>query len=398
MKIAIVVSHPIQHFCPMYASWAKNNNVQLKVFFASNLGVQPYEDENFARQIEWGNLYLNEFEHEFLNGVETLQINTNLDAPNLNVKLLDFSPDLIIQYGRIYKFNKRLRNWIKTTNIKSAYISDSENRHSHSFLKLLFKKLFFSFYFNKFDLFLTVGDANENFYRSCGVPESKMLRMNFSIDIKNYDKCYGMKEFLRLQFRDSLQIEEDDLVLSVVGKLVTWKNQIDLISLLLRLDKDQFWPKIHLLIAGSGPCEEELRIKSDELENNIVHYLNFVDPNDLPQIYAASDVYVHPSSFEPHSLAISEAIYMGLPILVSDTSGSYGLTDDVRNCQNGLVFKVGDIADMEKKLYNLKELKVRRQYGEISKKIADDNQYQAHFNILNELIVFFANEQENRVY
>ena len=88
MRIAIVVSHPIQHFCPMYASWAKNKNVKLKVFFASNIGVTSYRDENFEREIKWGNLYLEDFDHVFLNGNKTLKIDKDLDALNLDFQLL----------------------------------------------------------------------------------------------------------------------------------------------------------------------------------------------------------------------------------------------------------------------------------------------------------------------
>ena len=83
-KIAIVISHPVQHFCPMYASWAKLNGISLKVFFASNLGSAKYFDTNFKKEISWSNLYLDEFSHEFLNGDKTLQSTQELDAENFS--------------------------------------------------------------------------------------------------------------------------------------------------------------------------------------------------------------------------------------------------------------------------------------------------------------------------
>ena len=91
LKIAIVVSHPIQHFCPMYASWAKNEKVKLKVFFASNIGAVRYHDNNFGKEIKWGNLYLEEFDHHFLNGNKTIAVNKSLDAPDLENQLNRFS-------------------------------------------------------------------------------------------------------------------------------------------------------------------------------------------------------------------------------------------------------------------------------------------------------------------
>lgn len=44
IKIAIVVSHPIQHFCPQYASFAKDDEIELKLFlsaWSSNWEVKP---------------------------------------------------------------------------------------------------------------------------------------------------------------------------------------------------------------------------------------------------------------------------------------------------------------------------------------------------------------------
>src|ERR1017187_5570812 len=82
-RIGIVVSHPIQHFCPQYVSFAENKNITLKVFFGSALGYRKYVDLNFKKEIAWGNLNLDKFDHVFLNGEEVIQADKNLDAKNL---------------------------------------------------------------------------------------------------------------------------------------------------------------------------------------------------------------------------------------------------------------------------------------------------------------------------
>ncbi len=86
-RIAIVVSHPIQHFCPQYVSFAKNKNVSLKVFFGSALGYKKYVDVNFKQEISWGNLNLDKFDHIFLNGDAVLQSDKKLDALSLDKEL-----------------------------------------------------------------------------------------------------------------------------------------------------------------------------------------------------------------------------------------------------------------------------------------------------------------------
>jgi glycosyltransferase involved in cell wall biosynthesis len=391
MKIAIVVSHPIQHFCPMYASWAKNQNVELIVFFASNLGVQTYNDPDFGREVKWGNLYLNEFNHLFLNDQTALAVNQSLDAPSLEDELLKFRPDLVIQYGRIYKFNKRVRIWTKKNNVKLAYISDSENRHAESIFKLVVKRVVFPFYFWGIDYFFTVGDSNEDFYRQYYVKNYKMFRMNFSIDINHFDSCYEKRHVLRNQLRKNLDIADNEIVISVVGKLVEWKSHKDLISLLYLIEKNGGWPKIHLIIAGSGPLEITLKLQADNLKINCVHFLGFVDTTDLPIVYAASDIYGHPSKFDRHSLSVSEAIYMGLPVIISDTTGSHGPTDDVRDGLNGYVFEQGNIFDLYEKFCRLRNSERRMRLGNNSKKIANNIQYNAHYGFLNNFIDFVKN-------
>jgi glycosyltransferase involved in cell wall biosynthesis len=176
------------------------------------------------------------------------------------------------------------------------------------------------------------------------------------------------------------------LVISVVGKLVKWKNQIDLVNLLLLLENESNWPRVHLIIAGSGPCENEIMIKAKGLSRHRVHYLGFIDPDKLPEVYSATDIYIHPSEYEPHSLAVSEAIYMGLPVIVSHTSGSYGDTDDVRIGQNGYVFKLGDLHDLKSQILKLLNPEARKEHSECSVEISRAAQQNAHYEVLNNLL------------
>ncbi len=134
-KIAIVVSHPIQHFCPQYVSWAKNPGAHVKVFFGSALGSKKYLDENFKQEIAWSNLDLHLFDHIFLNGDNILPVDKQLDAPLLGEELAKFRPDLLITYGYFQKLQRRARKWALKQGVPIAYISDSERRHKESKMK-----------------------------------------------------------------------------------------------------------------------------------------------------------------------------------------------------------------------------------------------------------------------
>lgn len=384
-KIAIVVSHPIQHFCPMYASWAKSDNWTLKVFFASSTGVNKYFDPNFKKEISWNRLYLDKFDHEFLNDGKNLVSNKYLDAPELFDRLKNYEPDIVIVYGYAQKLQRRAKQWAIMNKKKVLMISDSELRHYRPWYVKLLKHFVIPRRLKGFDGFLTVGDANEEYYQHYGVKKEKLFRSPFPIDIFLYEKALNERDKLRKTIRNKYGIKEDEIVLSVVGKLVKWKSQIDLIKSLALQDNKK--NKIILFIIGSGAEENTLKDAAQTLINNEVIFAGFVPPEELPAYYSATDIYIHPAAKEPHSLAISEAVYIGCPVVISHRCGSYGPTDDVRNDFNGFVYEQGDINALSQfihKLSNNKEL--RRNFAENSTKIGFESQKLAHGVALNDVI------------
>ena len=148
LKIAVVVYHPIQHFCPQYASFANNNAINLKVFFASTLGYKKYFDPSFGQEISW-NLPLHNFNHEFLNGDSVIKVDKTIDAPKLDHALEGFAPDLLIVYGYFQKLQRRAKRWANKNGVPVAYISDSELRQKTNTIKEIFKFPFLKNYFSK---------------------------------------------------------------------------------------------------------------------------------------------------------------------------------------------------------------------------------------------------------
>jgi glycosyltransferase involved in cell wall biosynthesis len=51
-----------------------------------------------------------------------------------------------------------------------------------------------------------------------------------------------------------------------------------------------------------------------------VHFIGFVDDDDLPTLYSASSLFVFPSLYEGFGLPLLEAMACGVPVLTSNTS------------------------------------------------------------------------------
>lgn len=380
-KLAIIVSHPIQHFCPQYVSWERLGGMEMRVFFASRHGLDSYYDADFQGQVQWRSVRLN-FPHVFLPGAATRDLGSELDCPALIDRLGEFAPDIVLVYGYAQPLQRRAMAWAKARKKQVVLIGDSELHQRRSALKRLVKRALLPRMFRKVDAFLTVGDSNDAYYRAYGVPDHKLIRSFFPIDIEVFDEAFAHRELYRARVRRMLGLPEDHVVFLSVGKFVTWKRQKDLVVVANRLKF--VCDKCTIVLAGTGPEGDTLHSMAEVRGAGGVVFAGFVPPEELTQYYAAADVYVHCASSEPHSLAISEAIYMGLPAIVSDRTGSYGPTDDVRVGLNGYVYQCGDVRELERLLRLFAQDRgLRDSFGAESRKIGLRNQQLAH----NEAIV-----------
>lgn len=303
-KIAIVVSHPIQHFCPWYAHLAQSPLWDLTVFFATDAGQKPYFDKAFGKEVHWSGLDLS-FKHVFLNqggGGAT-------DAVGLEEELDALSPDAIMIYGYSNRLSRRAYRWARAHNKPIMYQSDSELRHSRRLLGRIAKRSYLPRFFRHVDLFFTVGDANEQYLEHYQADSLRFVRSSFPIDIDSFSAAYDARSTLRATIRNIHGISDDDTVVSVVGKLIPIKDHDCLIKAIHHLDDSP--ARIVLLIIGSGPEEAALKARAFEVKNQRIIFTGFINVDELPAYYAATDIYVHLSSVEPHSLSISEAMYMG---------------------------------------------------------------------------------------
>ena len=53
MRLALVVSHPIQYFVPFYRRLARRSDMILKVFFKWHAGQAAVEDRGFKQAVAW---------------------------------------------------------------------------------------------------------------------------------------------------------------------------------------------------------------------------------------------------------------------------------------------------------------------------------------------------------
>ena len=371
-RIAIVVSHPIHYFCSWYRELARHREWEVMVFFGSAAGAKPYYDSLLDTQVHWEGLRLESFHHEFLNGDQVVPVDNLLDAVNLGNRLDAFGPDVVLLHGYAQRMQRRAFLWARRAEKLILMISDAEMKVPRSLLTRAAKRYPLRWLFRRVNGFLTVGDANEEYYRRYGVDHDRLFRNPFPIDWDLYDAALIQRETLRAEFRARYSIAPDGIVCACVGKFEPRKAQGDILQALSHPEVRGLG--IVLFLAGSGKTEQVLKSMVSPGGTAQVIFPGFVPPVELPGLYAATDIYVQPSQKDPHPLAITEAVAMGCPVVASSAVGSVGPTDDVQPDRNGLVYPAGDTAGLASALARLaRNPTLRDSFGAASREISAEN-------------------------
>lgn len=160
---------------------------------------------------------------------------------------------------------------------------------------------------------------------------------------------------LKEERRKELGIGERDTVLVTASRLVK-KNAVEDIIVAL-----QFLPdSVKLLVAGSGPLEESLKLKVESLQlEEKVTFLGYVSHEELPASFSAADIFVRPSRSEGMGSAFIEAMAAGLPVIATPVGG---ITDFLRDGETGLFCEVGNPRSIAQKVEKLMKDKESREY------------------------------------
>jgi glycosyltransferase involved in cell wall biosynthesis len=122
----------------------------------------------------------------------------------------------------------------------------------------------------------------------------------------------------RLEFRNTLDVSEENVVLLTVGSLDSAKRPDRFLRVLSRIGERL--PQVRAWIVGDGPGREEAERYAGELGvNERVRF--FGTREDVADFMQASDIFVMTSDTEGVPAVVLEAGLMGLPIVATRVGG-----------------------------------------------------------------------------
>jgi glycosyltransferase involved in cell wall biosynthesis len=137
----------------------------------------------------------------------------------------------------------------------------------------------------------------------------------------------------RESIRKKFNIKPDEILLVLVSRLTEEKNVSFVFQALGELLKKN--KQVKFLIAGDGYLLLGLKNMAEKegLKEKII-FGGLVKKEDLKNYLAAGDIYVGASQSETQGMNMSEAMYMGLPIVAVKATGTNSL---VKNGENGIL-------------------------------------------------------------
>jgi len=349
-RVLLLCEHPVQYNTILWSLQARHPKLDILVAYCSLRGAEAAAHHpDFGVEIKW--------DVPLLEGYPWVLVDAPKSQKNGGARPGFFSAPLwrLIRHGGFdavyvsgYYFPEA---WLVMLAAKYSHIPlilatdvhSLDSRRVQSGFARTVKKAIVKRIFRMAGAVQTGSTGATTYVRSLGVPAERILLGGNIVDNAWWSERAASAN--RASIRRSWNIPDDAPAVLFCAKLQSWKRPGDLLEAFARAGA----AGSYLIFAGDGALRSELEQRAHELGIvDGVRFLGFVNQSGLPSVYAASDLLVLPSDYEPFGLVVNEAMLCGCAAIVSDRVGAK--YDLVREGETGCVFPCGDIDALAKLL------------------------------------------------
>lgn len=342
LRLAIVSTHPIQYYAPIFQTLARSATLAPRVFYTwSQTATTAVADPGFGRPITWDIPLLEGYDHEFvLNtaarpGTEHFQ---GLRNPGLIAAIESWGAAAVLVFGwNAHSHLQALRHF--KGRIPVFFRGDSTLLDRSRWWRAAARRVVLRWVYRHIDVAIAVGSNNGDYYRWCGVPADRIALAPHAIDTERFADPGGVHTLRATQWRHELGILAGSRVILFAGKFQPKKDPLLLLDAFTRCAQPG-----HLVFVGNGELEAELRARASGRAD--VHFLPFQNQQAMPAIYRVGDVFALPSRGpgETWGLALNEAMAARRPVIAGSKVG--GARDLITAGVNGWTFQSADLEQL----------------------------------------------------
>ena len=349
VRLAYLVSHPIQYQAPLLRRIAQEPDIELTVLFGSDFSVRGYRDDGFGVDVKWDVPLLEGYDYEFLPAVRDIGTQTFTSPLNYGIvsrlRGSEARPGFDVLWVHGYAMVNSLHAMLaaKALGIPVLIRADMWLRdRPRSIPKLLLKRIFFQWLKSMVDGVLTVGRLNEAYWKHYLGDEVPLFLMPYAVDNDYFQRLSVEARGSRTELLNELGLDAGRPVILFASKLQERKRCDDLLNAYQRLrDEGVNGPLPYLLIVGDG--EQRARLEEQARAHGLdgVRFCGFRNQSELPRFFDLASVFVLPARHEPWGLIVNEVMNAGRAVILSDDCGCH--PDLVTDGVEGFVFPVGDV-------------------------------------------------------
>jgi UDP-glucose:(heptosyl)LPS alpha-1,3-glucosyltransferase len=156
-----------------------------------------------------------------------------------------------------------------------------------------------------------------------GTSENKLVIAYNGVDLSTFSP--ENRDKWRSEVRSSFGIGQHEKVILFVGSGFKRKGLGTLLSALPEIRRELQGEKFMALIVGKGDSGEYMKYAE---QMGISENMKFAGPqSEIQRLYAAADIFVLPTIYDPFSNATLEAMASGLPVITTKNNGAAEIID-----------------------------------------------------------------------
>lgn len=377
-RLAIVITHPIQYYAPIFKILTERRNIKVKVFYSWHAQNKQF-DRDFSKEVQWDIPLLDGYDF-FANKLEKNVKRSFFNIPYLPLKnaIVNWMPDAVLIFGWNYLAHLKLMVYFKGK-IPIYFRGDSnmliKSSWFHKQIRFFFLKLIYKFV----DKAFYVGTHNKKYFMKHGISSQNLIFAPHAIDNKRFsffDKSEELN-FLKKQFGISDELN----VVVFSGKFTRIKNPLFLLDAFI----DANCKNMQLVMVGDGVLKEKLHEKAQGRSDII--FLPFQNQSLMPLVYRLGDVVILTSKSETWGLAVNEAFASFRPAIINDLVGCG--VDLVKGQQTGWIYtsdKKEELVSIFKYINNC-DKKELRTLGENSHKLIQSWSFEEIVNAIENVML-----------